>query len=455
MTHEGIGQAVDEAPLTRGHWVVTVLAALGSFIDGYDLFIISVALLFIVPQWHLTPAQTGLLGSALLVGSFLGSIVFGRVADRVGRRAVFMIDLLSFVVFGILTAVAQNFEQLLIFRFLMGVGIGADMPTSTVLIAESAPRRHRGQLTENMVVFWFAGSLISTLVGLAFVAGGVGGPAWRWMLASGVVPAIILLLLRRTVPETPRWLATQARQQEASAVLTELGIPATGGPPPRVAPSSSAASLLRRPYLGRMLFLGLGWLFLGIPATGAFLYTPTILHGLGLTSKLASVEYAAGADALYVVTAFIVAWWLMEHWGRRPILITFTLVSGLAWLALALIGVHQAILVTILVAIAGATNLAAGSGFWVLSAEVFPTDIRGVGSGAVIAGGRAGGVLSTLIFPVLIAALGLTATSVVLGVILVALSGACALWARETAQRGLEEVAVGRVETAGMKGGEG
>lgn len=125
---------------------LTLLSAMGVFLDGYDLTIISVALLYIVPTFHPLAATLGLVAASAVAGMFVGSLVLGNLSDRYGRRTMYLFDLLFFVVFAILSVLSRNMTELIIFRFLLGVGIGADYPVSSALTAEFAPRKRRGLL---------------------------------------------------------------------------------------------------------------------------------------------------------------------------------------------------------------------------------------------------------------------------------------------------------------------
>lgn len=153
---------------------VVALSAAGVFLDGYDLFIISVALIYIETQNWLSsnPAiasvEIGLLNSSALAGMLVGAITIGRYADKIGRRTLYIIDLIFFVLFGLLTALAANIIELLIFRFLLGIGIGADYPVSSTYVAEFSPKNLRGKLTTLTFTFWGIGSMTAAIVGYIF-----------------------------------------------------------------------------------------------------------------------------------------------------------------------------------------------------------------------------------------------------------------------------------------------
>ena len=199
---------------------LTILSAAGMFLDGFDLTVIAVALPLLVKQWHIGAAMTGLVAASAVIGMLVGSLVLGHLTDRLGRRAMYLFDLIFFVVFAVLTALSQNVWELLIFRFLLGIGIGADYPISSTLLSEFSPPKTRGRFLTLLSVSWFLGSVAAYLVGNALLP--LGAQGWRWMLVIGAAIAVVVILFRSSIPESPRWLVNQGRNTKASAVLTLL-----------------------------------------------------------------------------------------------------------------------------------------------------------------------------------------------------------------------------------------
>jgi Arabinose efflux permease len=173
---------------------IILLGGAGVFLDGYDLFIVSIALILLKPYFRLGSFELSMVGSAALIGATLGAVVFGNIADKLGRKTLFILDLVFFVVFAAASAFAQNFLELLIFRFLLGIGIGADYPVSSSYVAEFSDVRNRGRVISSTFAFQGVGVLAAIGVGLALLP--LGPQAWRWMLLSGIVPAVIVLAFR-------------------------------------------------------------------------------------------------------------------------------------------------------------------------------------------------------------------------------------------------------------------
>jgi MFS family permease len=205
----GPGQALDrildESALTPMHWKIWWLSAMGVFLDGFDLFIIAVALPIIVMDMSPSPVVEGLIGATALIGAMVGAFVGGRLTDRLGRKSIYLVDLGVFIVFSLLTALAPGPISLLILRGLLGIGVGADYPICASYVSEFMPARVRGRMLIGAFSFQALGMVAAALTGLVILRVHPEPDAWRFMLAAAVAPAVVVLLLRRSVPESARW----------------------------------------------------------------------------------------------------------------------------------------------------------------------------------------------------------------------------------------------------------
>jgi len=219
MPDTAIARLIDGLQFGKAHKRVWLLSSLGIMLDGFDFFIMGVALPLIVVDWSTTPLETGLISSAAIIGAIVGAAVMGPLSDRIGRRLAFRIDLALFVVFALASALAPGVWWLILFRFLLGIGVGADYPISASYVSEITPARLRSRLLIGAFSFQAVGQLLGALVGLVVLGFDPNPEAWRWMLAVGVVPALVIVVLRRTVPESPLWLASTARFAEAAEAM--------------------------------------------------------------------------------------------------------------------------------------------------------------------------------------------------------------------------------------------
>ncbi len=215
-------QHLDDTPFTKTQRKVWILSAMGVLLDGFDFFIIGVALPLIAHDFQMNAATKGLVAVAAVAGAFFGALVFGQVADNIGRKGMFLVDIILFVVFSAASAAAWNPASLIVFRFILGIGIGADYPIGVSYIAECVPTRLRGRLIVGAFAFQALGSLLGVLVGLAILKLDPAQGAWRVMLAFGVLPAVVVVLMREGLPESVRWHLARGNYEKASHAASAL-----------------------------------------------------------------------------------------------------------------------------------------------------------------------------------------------------------------------------------------
>lgn len=449
-------QLLDESPLSATQWQLWLLSAMGVFLDGFDLFIIGVALPLIEREFAISPTTKGLIAGAAVVGAFVGSAIGGWVTDKLGRKGMFVIDLIFFVVFAAASACAWNPASLIVFRFLLGVGIGADYPIGVSYIAENVPTAVRGRMVVGAFSFQAIGSLTGVGVGLVMLSVHPQLDAWRWMLGFGVLPAVVVVLLRENLPESPRWYLSQGDYGAASAAATKLlEKPITLHPTPTAQTQTppSIASLFSPQYFRNTVLASVPWFLQDISTYGIGLFTPTILAvliGEAQTDFIAQ-DIAATLGAIItnlpLIVGFILCTLLVDQVGRLPLQIAgfLGMAIGLSIVAVAasLPGGSTAHIPLIFAGFMLFNLLMNGgpnSTTYLLSGEVFPTRIRATGAGFAAAVAKLGAVVGTFFFPPLQETLGLPALMVLLSLASVLAAIVTVLFRVDTTGLNLEKI---------------
>lgn len=262
---------------------ITSATAFGQGLDGYDLGIISVVLPAITMEFGLSAVDVGLLAASTLTGIFFGAPVFGYLTDRFGRRKIFIFDLLAFVILGGLQAVVTNSGQLLALRFLLGLAIGAEYAIGQTMLAEMVPRRGRGRRLSGLQAAWYGGFLIAVVVAYVLLDLGVD---WRWILATGAIPGLATLVLRQGLPESPRWLVSKGKEDEAHDIVEEhLGDDYYSDEDldEESEDTSRFRDLFARDMWRRTAFASIFFTCLVAPYFAIFTFAPAVFAALGLT----------------------------------------------------------------------------------------------------------------------------------------------------------------------------
>ena len=341
-------------------------------------------------------------GTSLFVGMLIGAFVFGRLADRIGRRPVLMMAIVIDACFGVASAFSNSFELLLVLRLLTGIGVGGTLPVDYTLMAEFLPARTRGRWLVLLESFWAIGTIVLAI--LAYFAVSYGPIAWQVIFFVTGIPAIIGVVLRFYVPESPLFLSQTGRGEAARAVLLRVaeanGSKATIGElqPERMERQSMLAlfsPLLRR----RTICMLLAWALISVSYYGVFVYLPIRLAGEGfgyMRGQLFLIVLAIAQLPGFALSAYGV-----ERWGRKPTLIGFTLVSAAGCLLYSL-GTDPTLIIgsTLLMSF---SLLGTWGAMYAFTPEIYPTSLRASGMGLAGAVARVGGLLApSIVAPVMV-----------------------------------------------------
>ena len=445
MATEQSFAALDEQPFKGFHWLTLFTTGMGVFTDGYDLASIGIVLPLVLASFgvdHLTGFESGALAGSALVGAALGALIFGPLAQR-GRKKFYGYDVMLMAVMAFAQIFAPTLWWLIVIRFVLGIGIGADYVLSPTIMAEHANRPNRGKkIALGFGVMWQAGALGAALMSLLLIGLDTSPDLrWRIVLAFGAVPALSVLYLRRKMPETARFLARVAGDNAAAArVVAQIA-----GAPPVRAPARDGRRFgdVFAAHAPAIFGAALIWLLFDIVIYSGILFGPSLIaKGLGLSPSL----FGLLVPVFFILPAAVLGALLVDATGRKRLLVIGFVGSAIALGLFA--SLHDAVaaipvlgfvlygLYNVMIVVGPGTVAGAG----LLGVEVSPTRIRSIAQAITVVGGRIGASISAFVFPLLFGVLGeqgviwlLAATSIV--------GAACTLFViPETARRSLEEI---------------
>jgi MFS transporter, PHS family, inorganic phosphate transporter len=423
-------EALDDAGISRFQWKIMFVSGMGFFTDAYDLFVIGIVVYLLKTQWALPTHEVSWLNSATLLASAFGAIIFGRIADMLGRKRIYGYEVLILAIGAIASAFAPNYTFLLVCRVILGIGIGGDYPVSATIMSEYSGKQSRGRMVGLVFAMQGAGLIVGPLIASILLASGMSGNlTWRILLGLGAIPGLAVFYLRRQIHETPRFAAAGGATEEAQAAIAA----ATGtGPAPAGAGESAArhpqgalegfATLARN---HRMLVWLIGaagaWALLDFCYYGNTISSPEILALLNPhASELHNVLIQLAIFAVFALPGYFVAILLLDRTGRRNIQ-----VFGFAAMALMflLIGLIPSVSVTAapFIVLYGVsyffTECGPNTTTFVYPAEIFPVEVRTTAHGIAAAAGKLGAFLGAFLFPDFLAAsMGIRGAEIIAGV---------------------------------------
>jgi MFS transporter, PHS family, inorganic phosphate transporter len=430
----GTFDRLDATKFNRFQLKIMFVSGMGFFTDAYDLFVIGIVVALLKTEWHLSTNQTSWLNSATLLASAVGAILFGRVADMLGRKRIYGYEVLILAAGALASAFAPNYTFLLVCRVILGIGIGGDYPVSATIMSEYSGKNTRGRMVGLVFAMQGAGLIVGPLVASILLGSGLSDDTtWRILLALGAIPGLAVFYLRRQIHETPRFaLAGGARDEAQAAIANATG--STSGP--RSAAESKArqsqgawdgfAELARH---RRMLLWLIGtagaWALLDFCYYGNTIATPEILNLINKhASELENVLIQLAIFAVFAVPGYIVAILLLDKTGRKSIQVIGFAMMGLMFL---LIGIIPGVTTTAVafVLLFGVsyffTEFGPNTTTFVYPAELFPVEVRTTGHGISAGAGKMGAFAGAFLFPDMLASsLGIRGAEIISGIVAIA-----------------------------------
>jgi len=430
------GTLVPKVPMTAMQWRIWGLATAGKFFEGLVIFMTGVALPLIVQEFQIGAAEKGLVGASSLFGILVGATALGGLADRFGRKQMFIAEMMLFTVFLVAVSLSPSFPLLVVFLFGMGLALGCDYPTAHLVISESIPSGDRGRLVLGAFAFQAVGALAGTVIGYMILKSNEAVFDWRLMYATAIIPAVLVTVGRFFVTQSGHWLVAQGRIAEAEKETvrllrreppypTKVQLKGLREDEDRKDKSSGFAKLFKKKHRRATILAAVPWFLQDLGTYGIGIFTPTILAAtIGAVSaherNLAEVihndmkaaEGAALIDLLLVV-GIVGAVFLVDRVGRIKLQV-LGFIGCAVGLLVAALSAHFTGTMQVGMIFAGfmifnlMTNLGPNAMTYLLAGEVFPTKIRGVGAGFAASFAKIGAVLTAFLFPILLNDLGTT-----------------------------------------------
>ncbi|MFK3818869.1 MFS transporter [Pseudomonas sp. NPDC089407] len=402
--------SVEDLPLNSFHKLLTLRSGGGSFVDGYVLSIIGVALAHISMALSLDSFWQGLIAASALIGIFFGGFLGGWLTDRLGRKRLFFVGPTLFIVASLGQFWADSALAIFLLRLVIGIAVGIEYPVATSLLVEFMPKKYRGPRLAMLTILWFAGAAAAYIVGELLLRSG-DEDAWRLVLASSAIIGLALFVVRIGTPESPRWLISKGRRAEAEHVIKAVygkDFSLRNLPEQSVSHKVNIWSLLYAGYGKRMLFVIVFWTCCIIPLFSVYAFAPKVLAALNVKGDSASI--GSVLITLFFVVGCILATRLINVIGRRNLLLYSFLVSGLALLCLG--ALHSSAGIWILLFFAMYALFIGGAQVLTLvyPNEIFPTEIRAFAVGIGTSISRIGAAVGTYLVPMSLDVLGIAQT---------------------------------------------
>ncbi|MCZ2403169.1 MFS transporter [Paenarthrobacter sp. Z7-10] len=438
-------ERLDRLPFTRRHASLLAGSGVGWALDAFDVGLISFVIAQLSVTWKSDAAALSWVASAGFAGMAIGAAVGGLLADKLGRKQVFALTLLLYGAATGASALAGSVGVLLLLRFIVGLGLGAELPVASTLVSEFAPRRIRGRIVV-LEAFWAVGWVGSALVGYLVIPGSPDG--WRWALLIGVLPAVWAVFVRLRMPESVRFLESKGRHSEAEKVVRQFEasagtasaaqdhrpvaavgrapVPASGLAAWQAPVRTRLMDLFAPDLRQRSALIWAVWFLVNFSYYGAFIWLPTLLVSAGFP-LVKSFEYTL-IITLAQLPGYAASASLVEKWGRRITLSTFLVGSAIAAAAFGFGAVNgsesQIIASGMLLSF---FNLGAWGALYAVTPELYPTRLRGSGSGSAAGFGRLASIAAPLLVPPLLVLGGTLLLFIVFAIVFV--FAACAAFA--------------------------
>lgn len=463
MSQPSIAARLNGLPIVRTHRLATIVVGIGAFFDLFDIFLAGVLGTVLSREFKLSSVALQLVLASGFLGMFVGAAGMGAFADRFGRRTAFMVNLAIYSVFTLAGAFAPNAAVLVAARALAGVGIGAELPLCDTYLGELLPARHRGRYTAIAYTLGFVGvPTVGWLARVLVPLSPLGIAGWRWVFAIGSLGGAIIWLLRRQLPESPRWLEAAGRHQDADRIVTAMELEARGparaearveevlAADVRGAAEASAAHPPRRgrvplrrlfepEYRGRTLMLSIFQTFQAVGYYGFGTIVPLVLVAKGFSivtsltyTSLVFIGYPLGSALSIPIVERVDRRWLIV--GAAFLMAIFGIGLGAAQSAAAIIplGVAYTMVANIF-----------SNAFHVLQAEIFPTAVRATAAGTAYGLSRLSSAAMPFVLLPLLDSYGSVAVFGAVGAAMLIVMLDIGLFAPSTTGRGLEDVAAG------------
>jgi MFS transporter, PHS family, inorganic phosphate transporter len=396
---------MDNASISSHHWKIMFISGMGFFTDAYDLFIIGVVMSLVKPIWHVGKLEESLVESTALLASALGALLFGRVADMLGRKRIYGVEVLVLAAGAIGCAFSPNVWWLIGLRFILGIGIGGDYPVSATIMSEYAGKSTRGMLVTLVFAMQAAGLILGPLFASAMLLTKLPHDIiWRILVAFGAVPALAVYWQRRQLKETPRYLAAAGQEEDESGRLCRAK---------HFDKDTHSVSFWdgfhrlvnNNKLLSRLIGASAAWFFMDAAYYGNTVSSPLVLSALNSDHTLLQKTLTQLAVfAVFAAPGYAVAALTMDRLGRKTIQSLGFAMMGISFALLAFIPNLQKMAIPFLIIYGFSfffTEFGPNATTFVYPSEIFPVRVRTTGHGIAAAMGKLGGFFGVFLFPFL------------------------------------------------------